>query len=42
MQVTIKKTGNGVNKDLLSSELLPGQWSDCLNMRFRNEFAEKE
>ena len=41
MQLTIQKTGNGVNKDLLASELLPGQWSDCLNMRFRNEFAEK-
>ena len=40
MQVTIKKTGNGVNKDLLASELLPGQWSDCLNVRFRNDFAE--
>ena len=41
MLTTIAKTGNGVNKDLLASELLPGQWSDCLNMRFRNEFAEK-
>ena len=40
MQATIKKTGNGVNKDLLASELLPGQWSDCRNVRFRNEFAE--
>jgi len=41
MITTIKKTGNGVNKDLLPSELLPGQWSDCLNVRFRNDFAEK-
>jgi hypothetical protein len=41
MIVSIKECGNGVNKDLLPSELLPGQWSDCSNMRFRNKFAEK-
>lgn len=41
MQVTIQKCGNGVNKDLLPSELLPSQWSDALNIRFRNDFAEK-
>src|SRR3990167_2256436 len=41
MIITVKKCGNGVNKDLLPSELLPGQWSDSLNMRFRNDFAEK-
>lgn len=41
MLVSIKQVGNGVNKDLLPSELLPGQWSDALNVRFRNKFAEK-
>jgi hypothetical protein len=41
MLSTIQKCGNGVNKDLLPSELLPGQWSDALNIRFRNDFAEK-
>lgn len=35
------KTGKGVNKDLLPSELEPGVWSDALNFRFRNGFDEK-
>ena len=41
MRVKIKDCGKGVNKDLLPSELLPGQWSDSLNMRARNGFAQK-
>lgn len=41
MLVPIKECGRGVNKDLLPSELLPGQWSDALNMRFPNGFAKK-
>lgn len=39
--VPVKRCGSGANFDLLPSELEPGQWSDVLNMRFRNEFAEK-
>ena len=39
--VPVKRCGSGVNFDLLPSELEPGQWSDVLNMRFRNDFAEK-
>ena len=41
MLKTVKSCGAGVNFDLLPSELEPGHWSDALNMRFRNEFAEK-
>jgi hypothetical protein len=37
----IPDLGKGVNKDLLPSELSDGWWSDCLNFRFRNGFAEK-
>lgn len=40
MKVTIK-TGKGVNKDLLPSELEAGVWSDCSNFRFLNGFDEK-
>lgn len=41
MLTTVSECGGGVNKDLLPSELAPGMWSDSLNMRFRNGFAEK-
>ena len=41
MLKTVKGCGKGVNLDLLPSELDDGQWSDALNMRFRNDFAEK-
>ena len=41
MLQTVKGCGKGVNFDLMPSELEPGQWSDALNMRFRNDFAEK-
>lgn len=39
--VKIKDCGQGVNRDLLPSELDPGMFSDCKNARFRNGFAEK-
>lgn len=39
--LSIPDCGKGVNKDVLSSELLPGFWSDCSNFRFRNGFAEQ-
>ena len=41
MLQTVKRCGAGANFDLLPSELEPGQWSGVLNMRFRNDFAEK-
>lgn len=41
MLVTVSECGAGVNKDLLPSELAAGMWSDSLNIRFRNGFAEK-
>lgn len=41
MKATIKPVGTGLNKDLLPSELAPGQWSDGLNMRMSKEFAQK-
>lgn len=41
MLKTVKGCGKGVNLDLLPSELEDGEWSDSLNMRFRNDFAEK-
>lgn len=37
----VSPCGGGVNKDLLPSELAPGAWSDALNMRFPNGFAER-
>ena len=37
----VSPCGGGVNKDLLPSELAPGAWSDSLNMRFPNGFAER-
>lgn len=40
MKVTVK-SGKGVNKDLLPSELGPGVYSDCSNFRFSNGFDEK-
>ena len=39
--VSIKDCGQGLNKDLMAEELVPGQWTDCLNMRFRDGFAER-
>jgi hypothetical protein len=39
--VKIKDCGQGVNRDLLPSELDPGMFSDCKNARSRNGFAEK-
>lgn len=39
--VKVKDFGQGVNRDLLPSELDPGMVSDCKNARFRNGFAEK-
>lgn len=41
MLATVKDCGGGVNKDLMPSELPPGVWSDALNMRFRNGFAQR-
>ncbi len=41
MLVTIKECGKGVVKDLMPSELAPGQWSDGSNVRARNGFAKK-
>jgi len=41
MLLSIKNCGAGVNKDLLPSELAPGLWSDSLNVRFSNGFAER-
>jgi hypothetical protein len=35
------KCGGGLNKDLLSSELPDGVWSDAVNFRFRHGFAER-
>lgn len=39
--VSIKDCGQGVNKELMPEELVPGQWTSCTNMRFRNGFAER-
>lgn len=41
MLVPVRECGGGVNKDLLPSELKPGVWSDTLNMRGSNGFAQK-
>lgn len=41
MKVSIPDCGKGLNKDLLPAELELGVWSDALNFRFRNGFAEK-
>ena len=41
MLFKVTDCGGGVNKDLLPSELAPGQWSDSLNMRFPNGFAQR-
>lgn len=41
MLVKLKNCGQGINRDLLPSELPPGMFSDCRNARFRNGFAEK-
>ena len=41
MLVKLKNCGQGINRDLLPSELPPGMFSDCKNARFRNGFAEK-
>lgn len=41
MLLPVQECGKGVNKDLLPSELAAGVWSDCLNVRFRNGFAQK-
>src|SRR3990172_7291163 len=35
------KCDKGINKDLLPSEMVDGWFSDALNFRFRNGFAEK-
>lgn len=35
------KAGLGINRDQLPSELAPGLWSDCQNMRFRNGNDER-
>lgn len=40
MKITFK-TGKGINRDALPSELEPGVWSDCQNMRFRNGADER-
>lgn len=40
MKITFK-TGKGINRDQLPSELAPGVWSDCQNMRFRNGADER-
>lgn len=39
--VKVTDCGKGVNRDLPPFELAPGQWSDCMNARFRNGLAEK-
>lgn len=42
MKFTIPDAGNGLNLDLLASELAPGVWTgSTTNVRFRNGFAEK-
>jgi hypothetical protein len=41
MLVKIPDCGQGLNRDLLPSELPHGMWNDCSNARFRNGFAEK-
>jgi hypothetical protein len=39
MLYPVKDCGQGVNKDLLPSELAPGVWSDVLNIEFGNGFG---
>jgi hypothetical protein len=39
--IPIPDCGKGVNKDLLAAELDLGTWSDSLNFRYSNGFAEK-
>ncbi len=39
--ITIKRCGGGVNLDMPANELEANQWSDSLNMRFRNGIAER-
>lgn len=41
MLFKLSNAGGGLNRDQLASELAPGIWSDCTNVRFRNGFAEK-
>lgn len=36
----VTDAGGGVNKDALPSELAPGMWSDCTNVRFMDGFAQ--
>lgn len=39
--IPLNDIGKGVNKDLLPAELGAGVWSDAVNFRFRNGFAER-
>lgn len=39
--VNIKDCGQGVLKDPIPEEIGPGAWSDCVNMRFCEGFAER-
>lgn len=39
--IPLNDLGKGVNKDLLPAELGAGVWSDAVNFRFRNGFAER-
>ncbi len=41
MKIPLNDIGKGVNKDLLPAELGAGVWSDAVNFRFRNGFAER-
>lgn len=41
MLYPVKDCGQGVNKDLLPSELAPGVWSDALNVEFGNGFGTR-